>query len=538
MKFFLAILLFSSTLFLWAQKEMPCYVYVNGKLHKTAWLAKDSSFHHQLIGKIRYPYLILDSVRYTQNSVLVYLHSLYEKAKITIKDTSSKVIVNKQCKLVSVSSVFADIIQQYANRGHPFTRIELEEIVTDSTQLSFIYQINLQEKYYYDSLDIIGKPIVSKTFLHAYLGIKPGKVYKQKEIQTINKNIDLLPFYKRTQPALVFFVNNKARPRIELQKSNANQFSGMAAFGTNTENKLIVQGDIQVNLNNLFKHADSWKIQWKKNDAYSQNLFLEGNYPYIFSYPIGLSGFLTMIKQDTSYVTINYKSGIDFFTRAFNGISIFFEKKQTNVLTAQPFLAPISLSMAGISLKQLYVNQLILPSKGYGVNFSIAYGQKKLTSRENLSEQLILSIERENKQITANGELFALLPVAQWLTTNIRLSGAYLYAAHVKNELYRCGGSHSIRGFDEESIFAQSYAIGTIEPRFIVDKNSHLFLFYDKMFYRSLNNIKDEPWSIGLGTELNTSGGVFFISYAMGSQFNQPLQFRTAKLHFGYRNKF
>jgi hemolysin activation/secretion protein len=103
--------------------------------------------------------------------------------------------------------------------------------------------------------------------------------------------------------------------------------------------------------------------------------------------------------------------------------------------------------------------------------------------------------------------------------------------------LFRLGGSQSIRGFDEESIYASSYLLTSAELRLSLDNATQWFVFFDKLMYKSFI-YTDNPWGIGVGAELNTGAGLFFISYALGSQFNQSLEFRNSKIHFGYRNRF
>ncbi len=103
------------------------------------------------------------------------------------------------------------------------------------------------------------------------------------------------------------------------------------------------------------------------------------------------------------------------------------------------------------------------------------------------------------------------------------------------------GGIRTIRGFDDESIFASSFILGTIEYRFILDENSNLFAFSQAMYYdKSLynTNMNDTPYSFGAGINFQTGAGIFSVSYSLGSQLNNPILLRTAKLHFGFVNYF
>ena len=56
-----------------------------------------------------------------------------------------------------------------------------------------------------------------------------------------------------------------------------------------------------------------------------------------------------------------------------------------------------------------------------------------------------------------------------------------------------------------------------------------------KLTHEYLNDI---PYGLGAGINFETKPGIFSISYALGSQQNNPLLFKTAKIHFGFINFF
>ena len=52
----------------------------------------------------------------------------------------------------------------------------------------------------------------------------------------------------------------------------------------------------------------------------------------------------------------------------------------------------------------------------------------------------------------------------------------------------------------------------------------------------SFNN--DFPFGFGAGLNFETKAGIFGLSYALGKQNNNPIDFKSAKIHFGYVNIF
>ena len=109
------------------------------------------------------------------------------------------------------------------------------------------------------------------------------------------------------------------------------------------------------------------------------------------------------------------------------------------------------------------------------------------------------------------------------------------------NELYRIGGTKLLRGFNEESIFANFYNVLTTEYRMLFNQNSNLFVFCDLAYYEKntvSSRIVDRPFGVGTGLNLETKVGIFSISYAIGSMRNQPFAFRQGRIHFGMLSQF
>lgn len=528
--------------FLYSQQEAFVFLYIQNKLYNKPYTITDSvskqAIFDNFYSKFK-PYIVLDSVKQKDNNFYYYHSFLPKKINIIITDSQKNNVLIKRTSPHILSNVFSDIINKYENIGYPFAYVELDSIYLTQKNITACYIINLFTYFTYDSIDIIGKLLVKKSFIHSYLNIKPGKEYKERDVKQIDKHLALLPFYKISKASEIYFINNKAKPRIFLEKNNANQFYGLVGFGSSENRQFAINGDLYFSLNNMLKQADSWQIQWKKTDAFSQNLHLEANLPYIFSNPIGISGLFSLKKQDSSFLNLRYRIGLNFYIKGFNGLMLFAEKRQTNIFRiVLQDIAPVSATFAGISFSYKQLNNLILPTNGYSTVFSIAYGKKQLKRTNHLHQSIIEKFQNQSSTITGTIYSYAYLPIKRFLLFKFIVDGGYMNVAHFQNELFRNGGSKSIRGFDEESIYSVSYIINTIEQRFVVDKNTQIFAFVDKMYYKLLNGKYDDPWSWGAGAEINTSAGLFFVSYALGSQFNQPFNFKTGKIHFGYRNNF
>jgi hemolysin activation/secretion protein len=103
------------------------------------------------------------------------------------------------------------------------------------------------------------------------------------------------------------------------------------------------------------------------------------------------------------------------------------------------------------------------------------------------------------------------------------------------------GGYKLLRGFDEASILASQYAVGTLEYRYLTGLNSFLFTFVDVGW--AMNNVADYNLNsgylgVGVGMAFETKAGIFNMSLAEGRTSELPFDFHETKIHLGYVSFF
>jgi len=50
--------------------------------------------------------------------------------------------------------------------------------------------------------------------------------------------------------------------------------------------------------------------------------------------------------------------------------------------------------------------------------------------------------------------------------------------------------------------------------------------------------MSDNPFGFGAGMSFETKAGIFSIMYALGKQFDNPIDMKSAKIHFGIISTF
>jgi len=182
------------------------------------------------------------------------------------------------------------------------------------------------------------------------------------------------------------------------------------------------------------------------------------------------------------------------------------------------------------------------PRKGYALEVSASAGNRTVDKNPKLPEALYDSLELKTLQFTAEWNSGLFVPAARRLVFFLGLRSGLLGSTQLfENELYRLGGISTIRGFDEESIKASTYVIGKFELRYLLDRNSNMYLFFDQAWYERKSEsgfLSDTPFGFGAGISFDSKLGIFSINYALGSERGNPILFKSAKLHFGVVNYF
>ncbi|HYE55763.1 MAG TPA: BamA/TamA family outer membrane protein, partial [Chitinophagaceae bacterium] len=219
-----------------------------------------------------------------------------------------------------------------------------------------------------------------------------------------------------------------------------------------------------------------------------------------------------------------------------------------------PNEADVSSANLGVTYEWNNTNYRFNPLRGNEFLITGSAGTRKLRKSE-----AIVKLKNPNDPLFNYGSLYDSLE-EQSYQFRVRLQGAHYFpvtrASTVKaglqagwfqspaifrNELFQIGGYGILRGFDEESIFASQYAVGTIEYRYLVGMNSFFFAFTDIGWTNNAQpavKTKNSFIGAGLGLAFETRAGIFNISYAAGKRNDVKFDLRQSKIHLGYVNFF
>ena len=466
-------------------------------------------------------------------------------AKIGINQKS---FANKNFKYKEIAFKLEQIITYYENNGFPFASAKLDSVQFTDNNMSA--SINVQKNNFYrlDSFRIIGSARVNKSFLFRYLGIKEKMPYNEELIAAISQKIKQLPFLTETQAQRVQLSNKSNKLLLLLDKKEASQFDGIIGILPDAATKkTIVTGDVKLKLvNGVFRNGETFDLEWRRLKSQTTDFSGRLIYPYLFGTPVGTDYSLKIYRRDTTFIDIHHNIGLQYYFQGLNHVKFFYKQRNNNLIstssysfvTTLPEYADILTQSYGVGLFLERLDYRFNPKKGLAINLTGQTGNRTIKQNPQINELAYKDVILKSAQYQFEGSIAWYLNLRKNNVLKLGLQGASIFGntSIFRNELFRIGGLKTLRGFDEESIFASTFVIPTLEYRFLFSQNSHLLLFAEGAWYENNSNknyVKDTPLSFGAGVNFDTKAGILSLNYAIGNQFGNGFDIRNGKIHFG-----
>jgi hypothetical protein len=459
------------------------------------------------------------------------------------------------------------LIQFLENSGYPFASLSLDSVEADSLGISACLNLLLNKRIVFDTIELIGDTNIKKWYLYKYLGIKPESEYNEETIKQISGRISQLPYLQVTRSSAVYFYGNKAMPILYLENKKASSIDGIVGFAPNStssaSNKLIITGEANLLLQNLFGSGKMVEVNYRSFLGNSQDLKFRFMYPYIARTNLAFDYGLNLFKQDTTYLDVNNDFGLQYRFMGNDYFKVFYAIQNTSLITIDTNAIKVSRNLPeatdlvnntyGLGLKMTRYDYYINPRKGFGLDLTAGVGIKRIirnptieslrfTDGDGGSISLYDTLQLKYIQYRFKGAVDYYIPLFSKATIRTQLLGGHIVAENLFiNELFRIGGIRTLKGFDEQAIFASSYLIGNVEFRYLLQQNSNVLLFWNGAYYRNEARnpvLSDTPYGFGAGVNLETGSGVLSLFYALGKELNNSINVNRAKVHFGYVNYF
>lgn len=484
-----------------------------------------------------------------------------EEGALIASGFDCKDFVGKPVDMDRIRIVQERMLRYYQNRGYPFARVSLDSLRWQPAGLSASIIAEKSIPYYIDSIRLNGRARIKPAFLQHYLGIHPHSLYDREKLEQVDKRLEEVRFLKVTQSSDIQMLGSGSVLNLYLDPQRSSQVDFLLGLlpARESDNKTQLTGDLLLDLKNTFRSGESILVRWQQLQPKSPRLNLGFNQPYLFNSPLGVDFLFDLFRKDSNFLQINSMAGITYSASRHSG-KVFLQWQDNKLLEGGvdtgyvkinrelPPNTDVSSANLGMQYAIDATDYRLNPRRGNEMSVSISAGIKKIRKNSQITDlkdpafdyaSLYDSIRMKNYQIRVIASAAHYFPVGRSSVIRTCLRGGLYQSPEIfRNELFQIGGFRLLRGFDEESIYSTRYLVATVEYRYLLGGNSHLYIFSDAALNRNRYQGVDASnrfISGGFGINYQTGQGILSVCYAAG--FRNDVSFRLAqasKLHFGY----
>lgn len=465
-----------------------------------------------------------------------------------------KLYHNKALRPTQMRDLFAKVLGYCEQNGYPFASIALDSLDLQAEGLHAVLDLDKSHFITIDSIHLVGNPNVAAIYVYNYLGIKPGMPYNETLIRNISTRIKEIPFLSESKPSEVIFTPKSAGIYLYLDDKKASKFNGILGVLPNNETgEITITGDAKLRLKNALGRGELIDFNWRKLQTLTQDLKVQFTYPFLLNTPFGIDLNFKLYKRDTTFLELNRNLGVQYILKGGDYFKVFIHNQQSSLLspelllnqTTLPSYADVNTTTYGAGIQKVRLDYRLNPRSGYSLDLTGGVGNKTIKENAELlleNPNIYEGVKLRSTQYQVDGKAEVYIPLKNRSTIKLGVKGGSIVNENTfLNEMYRVGGIRTLRGFDEESIIASAFAVSTLEYRFLLEQNSNFYVFFDQGWYENStpeNFTTDTPFGFGAGISFETKAGIFSVNYALGSQFDNPILVRAAKIHFGFVSVF
>lgn len=422
------------------------------------------------------------------------------------------------------------IINKIEVKGFSMAKVKLIDIKNSNGFLTANLYIYLGEKRNVNDIVINGYEKFPAGHKKNIKRLYRNKVFNQQSLDKLYKNFEQFRFVKQTKYPEILFTKDSTKIYVYLEKSKSNTFDGFIGFNNDETNKVVFTGYVDLSLQNVLNSGEKIAFFWKSDGQDQKTFNLGVELPYIFKSPLGLKGQLNIFKQDSTFQTTQTNIDLGYFFNYNSRLYLGYQSAESsdiqnlNSATLNDFTNTFLTST--YEFVQFKNDDFLFPEK---TNFNLKIGTGNRDAKLQSNSQFFGKLNLKYNFYLNQKNIF-----------NIKSQNFYLQSdSYIINELQRFGGINSIRGFNENSLQANTFTSILTEYRYVLSPSIYVHSIIDYAYIQDkTSNLQDNLLGLGFGFGLLTKNGLFNIIYANGSTNDQAIKLSNSIVHISLKATF
>ena len=439
------------------------------------------------------------------------------------------------------------LLAGYEDIGYPFAHCQVAAMVERAGDehdfLDIVLSIDEGDRITIDEIRVEGNTETDASVVVRETRLGVGEVFDPVKINAIRQRLKRLNIFANVSEPQLYMRGDKGGLLIKVQEGNTNTFDGVIGYipGTSSGESGFVTGLASISMRNLFGTGRKLSLRWQREDRFSQELGIRYLEPWIFSLPVNIGGGFFQRKQDTSYVRRIFDLKSELMISEELSVGLLFSTENV-IPSSDSTISRVfrsSTVTVGGELQYDTRDDIYSPTSGARYRTDYQYGRKRISSIPASLASLVaekVTVQRFSLDLdfflsTFSRQVFA-----------FGFHGRELRSGQIdESEMFRLGGTNSLRGYRENQFLGSRVAWSNTEYRFLMARRSFIYGFIDTGYYmrvaddvRGIPKIDAFKYGYGIGVQLETGLGNLGVSFALG----EGDSFSKGKVHFGLINEF
>jgi len=429
---------------------------------------------------------------------------------------------NGLVKFEEIDKILSEISKKLSRKGFPFATLAFKnhDLITSLTLESDLL-IDYGDKRFLDKVVVKGYEDFPKNFKKNIFKLKKDKLLDLEQALDKSKLINRTKFARNSRDPEILFTKDSTSLFLYLEKIRKNSFDGFISFDTDENSgKINIQGYAKISLNNTFNAGENINFDFNAQKNQDRSLKSNINIPYFLGSAFNVNYTLNLIQKDSTYTSNENIIDIDVnLNKTKLGLGFQKNKSDSGIETE-------NIKSFDSKLFNLFSEYLII-DEGDKFNpeffkLNLRYGLGKKEQSNNITSISKYKLEISKKFNISKRFKFQPLIIKE------KINSKNL----VNNELLRFGGGNSIRGFDDNSIFSDSYTLLKTNLNYYLNDTIYIYTIFDIANYTdNILNIEKDIYSGGFGFSTLTENGLISVNYSKGNYWGNSFNLKNAKIN-------
>ena len=438
-----------------------------------------------------------------------------------------------------------DLLSRYEKLAHPYARCSIDSLNArpgpEEDTLDIGIAVDEGPRVTIDEFRVEGNKETQSGVILREARIVAGDPYDPARVEAIRRHLLKLDIFSSVEEPMLYTRDQHNGLLLRVREGTTNNFDGLIGYVPASAGQSgYVTGLASVSMRNLFGTGRKLRLRWQKENRSTEEVAARYMEPWVFGLPFNVEGGFLQRQQDSSYVQRTVDGRVEAMPseNLVAALSVSSQRVIPSFDSSYRSPIPASSTLAfGAELQYDTRSDPVSPLSG--ARYSLAYS----FGRKHASASVVTGLGGGNstiQRLLVDVNLY--LQVLRRQVLAIGLHGYDVRGGNIgEADMFRFGGATTLRGYRENQFLGAEVAWTNTEYRFVLERRSYFFLFFDTGYYsrpadevQAIASAEALKYGYGVGVRVDTALGNIGVSFALG----QGDTFSTAKIHVNILNEF